>query len=74
MRRATSALGCSVGKSIIFSGRVVQENRIGMGSWNIGSLIRKLMEILDTMIRRRINIAYLWETRWVGEKSREIDH
>ena len=35
---------------------------------------RKLMEIVDTMIKRRINIVCLLETKWVGEKSREIEH
>jgi hypothetical protein len=32
------------------------------------------MEIVDTMIKRRINIVCLLETKWVGEKSREIEH
>ena len=32
------------------------------------------MEIIDTMIRRRINIMCLQETQWVGEQSREIEH
>lgn len=32
------------------------------------------MEIVDTMIRRRINIMCLQETQWVGEQSREIEH
>ena len=34
----------------------------------------KLMEIVDTMTRKRINIVCLQETKWVGEKSREIKH
>jgi hypothetical protein len=41
---------------------------------NIGSLTEKLMEIVNTMIRRRINMVCLQETKWVGEKSREIEH
>ncbi len=32
------------------------------------------MEIVNTMIRRRINMVCLQETKWVGEKSREIEH
>ncbi|KAK9127965.1 hypothetical protein Syun_016762 [Stephania yunnanensis] len=32
----------------------------------------KSIELVDTMIRRRVNIACLQETKWVGEKSREI--
>lgn len=30
------------------------------------------MEIVDTIIRRRINIAYLQETKWVGEKFKNL--
>jgi hypothetical protein len=32
------------------------------------------MEIVDTMTRRRINIVCLQETKWIVEKSREIEH
>ena len=57
--------------------KLAQENRIHTGTWNIGSLIRKLTEIVDTMIRKSINIICLQETKWtkwVGEISREISH
>lgn len=29
------------------------------------------MEIVDTMIRRRINFIYIQETKWVGENTEE---
>ena len=32
------------------------------------------MKLADTIIRRRINKICLQETRWVGEKSREIEN
>ena len=32
------------------------------------------MELVDTMIRRKVNIACLQETKWVGEKAREIEN
>ena len=31
------------------------------------------MELVDVMIRRKINIICLQETKWIGEKSREIE-
>jgi hypothetical protein len=34
----------------------------------------KGMELVDTMIRRKVNIACLQETKWVGEKAREIEN
>ena len=42
-------------------------------SWNIGTLTSKLMEIVDIMVRRMIQILYLQETKWVGEKAKEIE-
>ena len=32
------------------------------------------MEIVDTMIRRKISVICLQETKWVGEKAREIEN
>jgi len=31
------------------------------------------MEVVDTMIRRRINFMCLQETKWVGKKAKELD-
>jgi hypothetical protein len=54
--------------------KLVQENRIRIGTWNVGFVTGKLMEIVDTMTRSRINIVCLQKTKWVGEKSRKIEH
>ncbi|PKA67201.1 hypothetical protein AXF42_Ash004693 [Apostasia shenzhenica] len=50
-----------------------QVSRIRLGTWNIGSQTGKLMELVDIMIHRKINILCLQETKWVGEKAKEID-
>ncbi|PKA59552.1 hypothetical protein AXF42_Ash018019 [Apostasia shenzhenica] len=50
-----------------------QVSRIRLGTWNIGSLTGKLMELVDIMVHRKINILCLQETKWVGEKAKEID-
>ncbi|XP_021859878.2 uncharacterized protein [Spinacia oleracea] len=42
------------------------------GTWNIGSLTGRLVEVVEVMRRRRINIVCLKETKWVGNKAREI--
>jgi hypothetical protein len=36
--------------------KVVEESRISLGSWNVASLTGKLRELVDTAIRRRVNI------------------
>ena len=33
----------------------------------------KLRELADTFARRRVNIACLQETKWVGEKAKEVE-
>ena len=32
------------------------------------------MKIVDTMIRRKVNIICLQETKWIGERCREIEN
>ena len=53
--------------------KLVHDNRIRFGTWNIGTLIGKSMEIVDTMTRRRINFMCLQETKWVGKKPKKLD-
>jgi len=36
--------------------KLVVPTRIHLGSWNVGSLTGKLRELVDTAIRRRVNI------------------
>ena len=42
-------------------------------TWNIGTLRGKAWEVIGVMRDRKINILCLQETKWVGEKSKDID-
>jgi exonuclease III len=53
--------------------KLVHKNRIRFGTWNIGTLTRKSMEVVDTITRRKINFMCLQETKWVGKKVKELD-
>ena len=44
-----------------------------LASWSIGSLTGKSIELVKILHRRRISIACVQETRWVGAKAKEID-
>ncbi|KAG5583105.1 hypothetical protein H5410_053732 [Solanum commersonii] len=46
---------------------------VRVGSWNIGSLTGKSIELVKILKRRKINIACVQETRWVGAKARDVD-
>ncbi|VFQ72995.1 unnamed protein product [Cuscuta campestris] len=43
------------------------------GSWNIGTLTGKSIELVQVLKRRRIQVACVQETRWVSTKAREVD-
>nr|GEV45785.1 retrovirus-related Pol polyprotein LINE-1 [Tanacetum cinerariifolium] len=51
--------------------RLASPYRIRVGSWNIGSLMRKLLELCDTLRRHKVDIACFQETKWKGSRARE---
>ena len=54
--------------------KLVVPTRIHLGSWNVGSLIGKLRELADTAIRRCVNILCVQETKWKGQKAKEVEN
>ena len=46
---------------------------VRLASWNIGSLTGKSIELVKALHRRRISIACIQETKWVGAKAKEIN-
>ncbi|GJW32833.1 retrovirus-related pol polyprotein LINE-1 [Tanacetum coccineum] len=52
-------------------GRVVGTRRIRVGSWNVGSLTRKLVEICNVLGRHKVDIECFQETKWKGSRMRE---
>ena len=53
--------------------KLAEPCRIRIGSWNVGSLTGKLRELVDTAIRRRVNILCVQETKWTGQKAKEVE-
>ncbi|KAM2030946.1 hypothetical protein ACFX16_042264 [Malus domestica] len=45
-----------------------------LGTWNIRTLTGKSMEVVEVMVRRRINIMCLQETKWVGRKGKDLEN
>jgi hypothetical protein len=43
--------------------KLAEPSRVRIGIWNVGSLTGKLREIVDTMIRRCMNILCVQETK-----------
>ncbi|XP_019257863.1 PREDICTED: craniofacial development protein 2-like [Nicotiana attenuata] len=47
--------------------------RLRIGSWDIGTLTGKSIELEKILQKRRVNIACVQESRWVGSKARNVD-
>jgi hypothetical protein len=54
--------------------KLAEPSRVCVGTWNVGSLTGKLREIVDTMIRRHVNILYVREMKWKRQKAKEVKH
>jgi exonuclease III len=53
--------------------KLAEPSRLRVGTWNVGSLTGKLPEIVNIMIRRRVNILCVQETKWKGQKTKEVE-
>jgi exonuclease III len=53
--------------------KLAEPSRVRVGTWNVDSLTGKLREVVDTMIRQRVNILYVQETKWKGQKAKEVE-
>jgi len=53
--------------------KLVEPTRIRLGSWNVGSLTGRLRELVDSAIRRHVNILCVQETKWKGQKAKEVE-
>ncbi|XP_050497452.1 craniofacial development protein 2-like [Diabrotica virgifera virgifera] len=56
----------------ISGGTPLQVRKIRIGSWNLGSLTGKSLELVDALKRRRVQIACIQETRWKGQRAKEL--
>jgi exonuclease III len=54
--------------------KLIGESRIRLSSWNVRSLTGKLRELIDTAIRRRVNILCVQETKWTDQKAKEVEN
>ena len=53
--------------------KLAEPRRIRVGSWNVGSLTGKLRELVDTAVRRRVDVLCVQETKWKVQKAKEVE-
>ncbi|GKC39623.1 cleavage/polyadenylation specificity factor, 25kDa subunit [Tanacetum coccineum] len=51
--------------------RVEAKRRIRVGSWNVGSLTRKILELVNVLERHKVDIVCFQETKWKGSRTKE---
>ena len=51
--------------------KLVHKNKLHFGTQNVGIL--QANEIVDTMIRGMVAFMCLQETKWIEEKTKEVD-
>jgi exonuclease III len=54
--------------------KLAEPSRVCVGTWSVGSLTGQLREVVDTMIRRRVNILCVQEMKWNGQKVKEAEN
>jgi hypothetical protein len=53
--------------------KLAEPSMVRVGTWNVRSLMGKLREVVNTMIRRRLNILCVHEMKWKGQKAKEVE-
>ncbi|XP_067138146.1 uncharacterized protein [Centruroides vittatus] len=51
---------------------LLEERVLRVGTLNVGSMTGRGMEVVDMMQRKRIDILCVQETRWRGDKAKEL--
>ncbi|XP_067130191.1 uncharacterized protein [Centruroides vittatus] len=49
-----------------------EEKVLRVGTLNVGSMTGRGMEVVDMMRRKRIDVLCMQETRWRGDKAKEL--
>nr|XP_043615972.1 craniofacial development protein 2-like [Erigeron canadensis] len=69
VRSCPSDLGAGRHRGV--NARVKRTFRLRFGSWNVGTLKGKFLELGDALSRCNVDIACFQETRWTGKSTRE---
>ncbi|GJV36696.1 craniofacial development protein 2-like protein [Tanacetum coccineum] len=51
--------------------RLASSRKNRVGSWNVGTLTGKFLELVDALKRKKVDIACFQETKWKGSRNRE---
>ncbi|XP_071729135.1 uncharacterized protein [Rutidosis leptorrhynchoides] len=72
LKSAPTAAGSvywSIGFGIIHLRCPKRTDQIRVGSWNVGTLTSKSLELVDTLLKSKVDILCVQETRWRGQDA-----
>ncbi|XP_071687936.1 uncharacterized protein [Rutidosis leptorrhynchoides] len=72
LRSCPPTLGVGRPRGVRRGSRVATFGRIRVGSWNIGTLTGKRIELVDTFLKSKVDIGCVQETRWRGEGAVDV--
>ncbi|XP_071740545.1 uncharacterized protein [Rutidosis leptorrhynchoides] len=72
LRSCPPSLGVGRPRRVRGGSGVATLGRIRVGSWNIGTLTGKRIELVDTFLKSNVDIGRVQETRWKGEGAVDI--
>ncbi|XP_071704105.1 uncharacterized protein [Rutidosis leptorrhynchoides] len=72
LRSCPPSLGVGRPRRVRGGSGVANLGRIRVGSWNIGTLTGKRIELVDTFLKSNVDIGCVQETRWKGEGAVDI--
>ncbi|XP_071687700.1 uncharacterized protein [Rutidosis leptorrhynchoides] len=72
LRSCPLTLGVGRPTGVRRGSRVATLGRIRVGSWNLGTLTGKRIELVDTFLKSNVDIGCVQETRWKGEGAVDI--
>ncbi|XP_071687270.1 uncharacterized protein [Rutidosis leptorrhynchoides] len=74
LRSCSHSLGEGSSRGARGGSRVVTPGRIRVGSWNVGTLTGKSIELVDTFLKCNVDIMCVQETRWKGQEAVDINN
>nr|XP_043633312.1 craniofacial development protein 2-like [Erigeron canadensis] len=71
VRSCPSDLGAGRHRGVL--AKVKRTFRLRFGSWNVGTLTGKFLELADALGRCNVDIACFQETKWTGKSTRKVN-
>ncbi|XP_071709150.1 uncharacterized protein [Rutidosis leptorrhynchoides] len=74
VRSCPPSLGAGSFRGVGGGSRVATPGKIRVGSWNVGTLTGKRIELVDIFLKCKVEIVCVQETRWKGQEAVDFNN